>query len=55
MQPFFSELEPPETDRALATLRVGTDNGSVRTGRLSGSVQLRDHADEYRRTSATGC
>lgn len=27
MQPFASELEPPEADRALETLKAGTDNG----------------------------
>ncbi|RPK43181.1 hypothetical protein EES40_17265 [Streptomyces sp. ADI93-02] len=32
MQPFFSELEPSEADRALETLKVGTDNGTVRGG-----------------------
>lgn len=27
MQPFPSELEPPEADRALETIAAGTDNG----------------------------
>lgn len=29
MQPFPSEMEPPEADRALETIEVGTDNDPV--------------------------
>ena len=34
MQPFPTELEPPEAGRALATIAVGTDNGSAGEGLL---------------------
>lgn len=34
----FSELEPPEADRALETIDAGTDNARVGDGSLSGRV-----------------
>ncbi len=40
MQPFLSELEPPEADRALETLSARTDNALVRGRPLTGEWSL---------------
>ncbi|MER7576999.1 hypothetical protein [Streptomyces sp. NPDC126514] len=40
MQPFVSELEPPEADHALGILKAGTDTGLVRDRRRRVSTLL---------------